>query len=127
MARQLALPATAALRLWAWPGTLVRGLGAHYLAEALLNAPQVLGSLDLVLNPTGAPPPPTTPPLPACLQAVRCTRRPRIWQSHRLAVPWTLPWLPSLRVGLLFLTVCEAGTTAHSCSESAAMVHQTWE
>jgi hypothetical protein len=53
---QLALPAMAALRLWAWPATLVRGLGAHYLAEALLNAPQVLGSLDLVFNPTGATP-----------------------------------------------------------------------
>lgn len=53
---EVALPPTGALRLWAWPGTLVRGLGAHYLAEALLNAPQVLGSLDLVFNPTGAAP-----------------------------------------------------------------------
>lgn len=50
----VALPPTAALRLWAWPATLVRGLAAHYLAEALLNAPQVLGSLDLLANPTGA-------------------------------------------------------------------------
>jgi hypothetical protein len=126
VARQLALPATAAVRLWAWPGTLVRGLGAHYLGEALLNAPQVLGSLDLVLNPTGAPAPPTTPSLPACLQAVRCTRRPRIWQSHQVAVPWPLPWLPWLRAGLLFLPVCEAGLTARSCAGAVAMPHQTW-
>ena len=41
-------------RLWARPATMAGGLGAAYLAEALLNAPQVLGSLDLLLNPTGA-------------------------------------------------------------------------
>ena len=54
----------AALRLWAWPATLVRGLRAHYLAKALLNAPQVLGSLDLMFNPTGALS--ATPPLVCC-------------------------------------------------------------
>ena len=42
------------MRLWARPSTMAGGLGAAYLAEALLNAPQILGSLDLLLNPTGA-------------------------------------------------------------------------
>lgn len=39
--------------LWARPSTMAGGLAAAYLAEALLNAPQILGSLDLLLNPTG--------------------------------------------------------------------------
>ncbi len=42
------------MRLWARPSTMAGGVGAAYLAEALLNAPQILGSLDLLLNPTGA-------------------------------------------------------------------------
>jgi hypothetical protein len=32
---------------------MARGLAAHYTAEALLNAAGLLGSLDLLLNPTG--------------------------------------------------------------------------
>lgn len=32
---------------------MLQGLLAHYAAEALLNAPAVVGSLDLLLNPTG--------------------------------------------------------------------------
>jgi hypothetical protein len=35
------------------PSVMLQGLLAHYAAEALLNAPAVLGSLDLLLNPTG--------------------------------------------------------------------------
>ena len=35
------------------PHVLVRGLAAHLMAEALLNAPQMLGSLQLLFNPTG--------------------------------------------------------------------------
>lgn len=35
------------------PTILLRGLAAHIMAEAMLNAPQVLGSLQLLLNPTG--------------------------------------------------------------------------
>ncbi|KAL4436856.1 hypothetical protein ABPG75_003995 [Micractinium tetrahymenae] len=35
------------------PHILVRGLMAHGVAEAVLNAPQVLGSLSLLFNPTG--------------------------------------------------------------------------
>ena len=35
------------------PHVLVRGLMAHGVAEALLNAPQILGSLQLLFNPTG--------------------------------------------------------------------------
>ena len=32
---------------------MLHGLLAHYMAEALLNAPQMIGSLELLLNPTG--------------------------------------------------------------------------
>ena len=32
---------------------MLHGLLAHYVAEALLNAPQMIGSLELLLNPTG--------------------------------------------------------------------------
>jgi hypothetical protein len=35
------------------PGVMLQALLAHYAAEALLNAPRVLGSLQLLLNPTG--------------------------------------------------------------------------
>ncbi|BDA43314.1 probable vacuolar protein sorting-associated protein 13B [Coccomyxa sp. Obi] len=35
------------------PGVALQGLLAHYTAEALLSAPGLLGSLDLLLNPTG--------------------------------------------------------------------------
>eukprot|EP00887_Chlorella_sp_A99_P008011 scaffold12.g8011.t1 len=35
------------------PHVLVRGLMAHSVAEAVLNAPQILGSLQLLFNPTG--------------------------------------------------------------------------
>lgn len=35
------------------PHVLVRGLMAHGIAEGLLNAPQMLGSLELLFNPTG--------------------------------------------------------------------------
>ncbi|KAL6784767.1 hypothetical protein ACKKBF_B03130 [Auxenochlorella protothecoides x Auxenochlorella symbiontica] len=35
------------------PHVLARGLAAHALAEALLGAPRMLGSLALLLNPTG--------------------------------------------------------------------------
>jgi hypothetical protein len=35
------------------PASMARGLAAHYTAEALLNAAGLLGSLDLLLNPTG--------------------------------------------------------------------------
>lgn len=36
------------------PTVLAHGLLAHFVAEALLSAPQMLGSLELLLNPTGA-------------------------------------------------------------------------
>lgn len=35
------------------PSIMLQGMLAHYAAEALLNAPAVLGSLELFLNPTG--------------------------------------------------------------------------
>ena len=35
------------------PSVVAHGLLAHFVAEALLNAPQMLGSLELLLNPTG--------------------------------------------------------------------------
>ena len=35
------------------PGVMLRGVAAHICAEALLAVPGVLGSLDLLLNPTG--------------------------------------------------------------------------
>jgi hypothetical protein len=35
------------------PGLMVQGAMAHYTAGALLSAPGVLGSLELLLNPTG--------------------------------------------------------------------------
>ena len=49
----LGLPEVAASRLHFRPSVMLQGLLAHYAAEALLNAPAVLGSLDLLLNPTG--------------------------------------------------------------------------
>ena len=33
---------------------VAHGLLAHFVAEAFLSAPQLLGSLELLLNPTGA-------------------------------------------------------------------------
>ena len=35
------------------PGVYAAAAAAHACAEALLSAPRVLGSLDLLLNPTG--------------------------------------------------------------------------
>lgn len=35
------------------PSVIAHGLLAHFVAEALLSAPQMLGSLELLLNPTG--------------------------------------------------------------------------
>jgi hypothetical protein len=35
------------------PHVLLRGLAAHSMAEALLSAPQVLGSMQILFNPTG--------------------------------------------------------------------------
>lgn len=35
------------------PDVLLRALTAHAIAEAMLNAPQLFGSLQLLLNPTG--------------------------------------------------------------------------
>lgn len=47
------LPAIAGQDLLCRPSVILQGLAAHYAAEALLNAPAILGSLDLLLNPTG--------------------------------------------------------------------------
>ena len=47
------LPAMHASNLLFRPSIMLQGLLAHYAAEVLLNAPAVLGSLDLLLNPTG--------------------------------------------------------------------------
>lgn len=40
-------------RLLYRPSVMLHGLLAHALAEALLSAPGMLGSLDLLFNPTG--------------------------------------------------------------------------
>ncbi len=40
-------------RLLFRPAVLAAAAAAHACAEALLSAPRVLGSLDLLLNPTG--------------------------------------------------------------------------
>lgn len=42
-----------ASRLLYRPSIMLHGLMAHALAEALLSAPGMLGSLDLLFNPTG--------------------------------------------------------------------------
>ncbi len=42
-----------ASRLLFQPSVMLHGLLAHALAEALLSAPGMLGSLDLLFNPTG--------------------------------------------------------------------------
>ena len=49
----LRLPAVQADSLLFRPSIMLHGLLAHYVAEALLNAPQMIGSLELLLNPTG--------------------------------------------------------------------------
>jgi len=45
------------------PSIVAHGLLAHFVAEALLSAPQMLGSLELLLNPTGGR---LTQRLPSC-------------------------------------------------------------
>ena len=47
------LPAICSSGLLFRASIMLQGLLAHYAAEALLNAPAALGSLDLLLNPTG--------------------------------------------------------------------------
>lgn len=49
----VALSSLAAEHVLFRPGVMVQALLANYTAEALLNAPRVLGSLQLLLNPTG--------------------------------------------------------------------------
>ncbi|KAK9829132.1 hypothetical protein WJX72_004063 [[Myrmecia] bisecta] len=49
----LYLPTVVGQGLLFRPSVLLHGLLAHYMAEALLNAPQMLGSLELLFNPTG--------------------------------------------------------------------------
>lgn len=49
----VSLPAIASSDLLFRPSIVLQGLLAHYAAETLLNAPALLGSLDLLLNPTG--------------------------------------------------------------------------
>ena len=49
----LRVPAVQADSLLFRPSIMLHGLLAHYVAEALLNAPQMIGSLELLLNPTG--------------------------------------------------------------------------
>lgn len=50
----LRLAPISACRLLFRPTVVAHGLMAHFVAEALLSAPQMLGSLELLLNPTGA-------------------------------------------------------------------------
>ena len=47
------LPAITGDMILCRPSIMLQGLLAHYAAEALLNAPAIVGSLDLLLNPTG--------------------------------------------------------------------------
>eukprot|EP00884_Botryococcus_braunii_P012747 jgi/Botrbrau1/21473/Bobra.0216s0081.1 len=47
------LPRVDAVQVVLAPGVIGRGLAAHYTAEVLLNAAGLVGSLDLLLNPTG--------------------------------------------------------------------------
>lgn len=49
----ISLPHIHGRSLFFRPSIMLQGLLAHYAAEALLNAPAVLGSLELLLNPTG--------------------------------------------------------------------------
>ena len=35
------------------PGVMLQAAAAHFTAEALMNIPRMLGSLELLLNPTG--------------------------------------------------------------------------
>lgn len=53
-AAPLSLAPISACRLLFRPSVVAHGLLAHFIAEALLSAPQMLGSLELLLNPTGA-------------------------------------------------------------------------
>ena len=53
-AAPLTLSPVIASRLLFRPSVVAHGLLAHFVAEALLSAPQMLGSLELLLNPTGA-------------------------------------------------------------------------
>ena len=52
-AAPLLLSPVIATRLLFRPAIMAHGLLAHFVAEALLSAPQMLGSLELLLNPTG--------------------------------------------------------------------------
>jgi len=49
----LSVAGVGASRLLFQPSVMLHGLLAHALAEALLSAPGMLGSLDLLFNPTG--------------------------------------------------------------------------
>ncbi len=49
----MTLSALRGRRLVFRPDVVLQGALAHYTAEALLSAPGVLGSLELLLNPTG--------------------------------------------------------------------------
>lgn len=49
----MSLPALRAEGLLFRAAVMLRALAAHLAAEALLNAPRVLGSLELLFNPTG--------------------------------------------------------------------------
>ncbi|DBA79124.1 TPA: Protein argonaute-3, variant 2 [Trebouxia sp. C0004] len=49
----LSVAGVGASRLLFQPSVMLHGLLAHALAEALLSAPSMLGSLDLLFNPTG--------------------------------------------------------------------------
>lgn len=40
-------------RLLFRPGVMLQAAAAHFTAEALMNIPRMLGSLELLLNPTG--------------------------------------------------------------------------
>lgn len=53
-AAPLSLAPISAARMLFRPSVVASGLLAHFVAEALLSAPQMLGSLEILLNPTGA-------------------------------------------------------------------------
>ena len=73
-AAPLLLSPVMATRLLFRPSVMAHGLLAHFVAEALLSAPQMLGSLELLLNPTGQCPPAGSP------------HDRHVIRSHRLAV-----------------------------------------
>ena len=49
----MALAGLQGQRLLFRPGVMLQAAAAHFTAEALMNAPRMLGSLELLLNPTG--------------------------------------------------------------------------